>query len=285
PTFVRLNKDLEVTASEPLRTTEFPQGITLAWGLSCSGESCYALAADTASPARLFSVELAASGDGYRAAAESWAPPPPPRLEANRAIADADPLSDLAVALDGADGLIAWLTYFDPSTPYARRKTPAPDGRFDSVLSVLKVQNLDAKDSAPMTVSYRARSLGGVALSAGDPAKHESLLVWSALDNKQPQVFVTLLARTGKKVSQQMLTRAPGDVSDVAAGFVPDSAQGQGGWIVAWVDERHGDAEVYSARIGKGLQRVGPDRRVTSATGAATGVQVLPRGENTWLVW
>ncbi len=285
PTFVRLNKQLEVVASEPLRTTEFPGGITLAWGLSCSGESCYALAADTASPARLFSIELAASGDSYRAAAEAWIPAPPPRLEANRAIATAEPLSDLAVAMDGAEGQIAWLTYFDPSIPYVRRKTPAPDGRFDPVRAVLKVQSLDAGDSAPTTVSYRARSLGGVALSAGDPAKHETLLVWSALDNKQPQVFVTLLARTSKKISQQMLTRAPGDVSDVAAGYVADSPAGQGGWIVAWVDERHGDAEVYAARIGKGLQRVGPDRRVSSAPGAATGVQVLPRGDSTWLAW
>lgn len=287
PTFVRLDSKLEVVASEPLRTNELPKGISIAWGLSCPRESCFALAADNQNPARLFSVELAATGTAYRAAAEAWTPESPPRLETNLALASGDPLSDVAAVKQGSGSLVTWLTFFDPATPYTRRTTPAPDGRFDPVRALLKVRSVKA-DGTPgpvETISYRARSLGGVALSAGDPKTDDALLVWSALDNKVPQVFVTLLGAGGKKTRQQMLTRAPGEVSDVGAGYVPDSPLGAGGWIVGWVDERHGDPEVYAARIGKGLQRVGPDRRITTATGAATDVRVLPRGDKTWLVW
>ncbi|MCA9631834.1 MAG: hypothetical protein KC766_29475 [Myxococcales bacterium] len=287
PTFVRFDSKLEVTASEPLRTNELPKGINVAWGLSCPRESCFALAADNRNPAQLFSVELAPTETAFRAAAETWTPESPPRLESNQALAMGDPLSDVSVVKQGSESLVAWLTFFDPSTPYTRRKTPAPDGRFDPVRALLKVRGV-AADGTPgsvETISYRARSLGGAALSAGDPKGKEALLAWSALDNKVPQVFVTLLGAGGKKLRQQMLTRAPGEVSDIGAGYVPDSAQGAGGWIVGWVDERNGDPEVYAARIGKGLQRIGPDRRITSATGAATDVRVLPRGDKTWLVW
>ncbi len=287
PTFVRLDRKLEVVASEPLRTNELPKGINLAWGLSCPRESCFALAADNRNPAQLFSVELAPTETAYRAAAETWTPESPPRLDTNQALAVGDPLSDVSVVKQGSGSLVAWLTFFDPTTPYTRRKTPAPDGRFDPVRAQLKVRDVAADGTlgSVETISYRARSLGGAALSAGDPKGKDALLVWSALDNKVPQVFVTLLGAGGKKTRQQMLTRAPGEVSDLGAGYVPDSALGAGGWIVGWVDERHGDPEVYAARIGKGLQRIGPDRRVTSATGAATDVRVLPRGEKTWLIW
>ncbi|MCA9647719.1 MAG: hypothetical protein H6718_22420 [Polyangiaceae bacterium] len=287
PTFVRLDSKLEVVASEPLKTNELPKGINIAWGLSCPRESCFALAADNQNPAQLFSVELAPTGTAYRAAAEAWTPESPPRLETNQALAISDPLSDVAAVKQGSGSLVAWLTFFDPTTPYTRRTTPAPDGRFDPVRALLKVRSVasDGTPGAVETISYRARSMGGVALSAGDPKGNDALLVWSALDNKVPQVFLTLLGAGGKKTKQQMLTRAPGEVSDVGAGFVPDSALGAGGWIVGWVDERHGDPEVYAARIGKGLQRIGPDRRVTSVTGAATDVRVLPRGDKAWLVW
>src|SRR6185436_2596475 len=109
-----------------------------------------------------------------------------------------------------------------------------------------------------------AHSIGGVALAAGDPAKKEALLVWAAIDNKQPQVFATALDKTGKKLLQKMITRRTGELSDVAVAFAGD------GYLLSWIDERNGDPELYAAKLNRLLQRAGPERRLTSSKGAAT---------------
>src|SRR5690606_33201340 len=55
--------------------------------------------------------------------------------------------------------------------------------------------------------------------------------------------------------------------------------------IVAWIDERDGDPEVYSAKIDERLQRVGTEQRVTRAPGAASGPALLPVADGVVLVW
>src|SRR5690606_21899862 len=67
--------------------------------------------------------------------------------------------------------------------------------------------------------------------------------------------------------------------------WAPQAADGRPGLIVAWVDTRDGDAEVYAARLDARLQKVGADRRITSATGAATEVRVLVRGAEPWIAF
>jgi hypothetical protein len=91
---------------------------------------------------------------------------------------------------------------------------------------------------------------------AHDPKSDQTLLVWSALDQKKPHVFVTLVDAEGKKIAQRMLTSSAGEVYDSAAVPVGD------GWVVAWVDTRSGAPRAYSTKIDNKLARKSPDQPV-----------------------
>lgn len=277
PFYVRLDRSLSVVGGAPIPAND--GWAALAWGLSCRGDACAVLAASAQDPAPIFTVDVTAVSDGWRLPANSAPRPEPPRLAGVRALASIDLLADIDVLSENGATLAATLTYFDPSTPYERLSRPAPDGRFDPLRALLQIWLPDEPDAAPQTISLRARSLGGVALAPMGGSSPGALLAWAALDNGQPQVFLTLLDGRGKKVSQRMLTRSDGEVSDVAAARVAD------GWIVAWVDERDGDPEIYAAKIDARLQRVGPEQRVTRAPGAASGPALLPVADGVVLVW
>jgi hypothetical protein len=117
-----------------------------------------------------------------------------------------------------------------------------------------------------------------VALAA-DPKGPGALLAWAALDNQKPQLFATLLDANGKRSTQRMLTRAAGEVSEIAATSVP------GGYVVAWVDERHGDPEVYVVRLDGNLRPVGGERRLTDSPGMASDLSLLPAGDSVLLAF
>jgi hypothetical protein len=196
-------------------------------------------------------------------------------------VSDSDSLSDVA-ATSLADGsVVSWLTYFDPAQPLTRLKTPAPDGRFDPLSAELAVRAVTGSVAdAPRaeTISLRARSLGG-ALLVPDPKVGDALLAWTALDAGKPQVFVTLVGRDGKKIRQRMLTRTPGEKSDVAGVFAAD------GWLLAWVDERNQGQEVVLTKINRALTTVVPERVVTQAPSAASAPSLLEQGGHVWMTW
>jgi hypothetical protein len=283
PTFVRFGNELEVLASEPLRLAPLRGGIaTLAWGMTCADARCFALAALATTPAPVFAVKLERRSDHWRPAGWPVRRAAAPRAASIEAVAGADPLSDAAAARVGDTTLAAWITYFDPTTPWERLKKPAPDGRFDPLQARLEIRAIgksSADSPAAQNVSLRARSLGGVALTSGEPAHKDALIAWAAIDNKQPQVFLTLVDATGRRLQQKMLTRRQGDVGDVALASVSD------GFFVAWVDERHTDPEVYVTKVNRMLQRVAPERRLTTAAGGATGVTLLARGDHVIVAW
>lgn len=282
PTFVEFNRNLEVVAAEPARLSALGgAGVSLAWGLTCRKSGCMTLAALAKSPAPIFSVDLSAHSGEWTPPGHRVTPPAPPRVVSNAAVAELAPLADVAAVRMGSTTLAAWVTYFDPTTPYQRLKHPAPDGRYDPTRALLQVRAFpDGKPAGKtQTISLRARSLGGVSLAPGDPSKNEALLAWAAMDNKQPQVFLTRVGADGKKQVQHALTHHKGETSDVVATYVGD------GWLVAWVDERSGDPEVYVTKVNRALRRVTPEHRVTSVTGAATGLAMLRRGDHTLLAW
>lgn len=283
PTYVQFDRQLEVVASEPMRLDLLDGAApTLAWGLSCAKSGCLTLAAVESSPAPVFAVRLESDAGAWRPAARHVPREAPPRAVGLEAIAELDPVHDVSVLPVGDSALVAWVTYFDPTTPYVRLKRPAPDGRLDPLRALLQVQAAsgDAGELGPIeTVSLRARSLAGVSLAPGRPGQNEALLVWSAIDNKQPQVFLTLLDARGKKKQQKMLTHNRGEVNDVAAVNVGD------GWLVGWVDERSGDPEVYVTRIDQRLQRRSPEQRLTEAAGSATDVVMRSEDDHTQVFW
>lgn len=280
PTFVQFDHAFDVVGSEPLRLDELDgRAADLAWGLTCGFHECTALAARSSDPAPVFAVRLAPQSREWEPAGARYSPPAPPRPTTIQAIGQVDALGDLAAARVGQGTLAAWLTYFDPAIPYEKPEKPAPDGRYAPVRAILTVRRLPAEGDPPEAevVSYRARSLGGVALSPNDAS--EALLVWTAIEAKKPQVFTTLLSEAGQKKRQRMLTHSQGEVADVAAAFVGD------GWVIAWIDERDGEPEVYVTKVDESLRRVVPERRVTQAAGSPSQVRLLSRGEHVFAVW
>lgn len=279
PTWVELGRDMGVLVSAPVRMTALGgEPPDLAWGLSCLRKSCSVLAAQSVSPAPVYLVELQPQGPAYRPIASRAIEKLPPRATALETVASTEPLADLALGKVGDASLAAWVTYFDPSAPYQRLAKPTPDGRFDPIRARLQTHPLGGGRAEPETLSIRARSLGGVSLAAATGSS-EALLGWTALDNKLPQVFATVVDSGGKKLRQRMLTRAPGEKSDVSIAALAD------GWILAWIDERAGDPELFALRLNRQLMNVGPEKRLTSAKGSAADTAVLSRGSDVWAAW
>lgn len=57
------------------------------------------------------------------------------------------------------------------------------------------------------------------------------------------------------------------------------------GFVVAWVDTRDKNGEVYVARTNRELEKTVVDKRITNADGDASDVQVLVRGSDTFVVY
>lgn len=281
PTFVRFGANLHVEASEPLRLDSLDGApAELGWELSCRGTRCFALAALGDAPAPVFLTTLERRSDAYRPAGFSLASEAPPRLRENRVLARTDPLADLALAKTSTGSLAAYLTDFDPATPWVKLKHPAADGRLEPLRAKLALVGLGA-DGTPkpeQVLSLRAHSLGGVTLAPGAPGQ-DLLAGWTGFDAGQPQVFLTLVGPDGAHHAQRMLTHKTGGASDVAAAPVGK------GWVVAWVDERDHDPEVYATRVDEKLARVGNEHRLTNAPGPATHVTLLPLGDATLVAW
>lgn len=277
PAFVELGGDLEVLASEPLRLAPASgQLADLAWGLSCTAESCSALAALPAAPVPIYGVELRARSQGWTAAARRVGGALPRAIEM-RAAAEGDPLADVAAARASDGWLVATLTQFDDSTPYVQRKTPAPDGRLAPVRAVLSVQPFSdaGRSSDARVVSWRARASSGVALAP--LANGRALLAWTAIDRQRPEVFATLLGARGQSLSQRMLTTNAGEVSAVGA-----AGLGRGA-VVAWVGDRDGAPRLFAVRLNDDLVRAAPEQRLSPA-GGFNGLSVARVGDEIWVL-
>jgi len=57
------------------------------------------------------------------------------------------------------------------------------------------------------------------------------------------------------------------------------------GWLVAWVDARDGNGEVYAAKVSRELDRFGPGQRITNAPGDAADVALAVEGDTAWVAW
>ncbi len=277
PTFVELGAGLDVVASEPLRLSpEHAQKPALAWGLRCAADTCFALSAlPNELPVPIYGVELRARSRAWNALGETRPKRSPAALDM-RALAETDPLADVAATALGDEILVASLTQFDDSTPYVRRTTPAPDGRLAPLRALLRVQALGKNaNAAPQVVSYRARAAGGLALVAAP--EQRAFLAWTALDRQRPEVFGTLVAPTGKALVQRMLTVGAGEVTRVAAAALPV------GFVVAWIGDGEGVPQAFSTWIGADLNRKAAPKALTRAPGAATAMSLVARGEEAWL--
>jgi hypothetical protein len=287
PTYVRFGAGLDVKASEPFRLEALSgEPAELGFGLSCGSTQCFALAALGEAPAPVYAVKLERRSDTYRPSATRIGPAARPSIRENRVLASTDALADVSLTRSGKGTLAAYLTDFDPTTPWVKLKAPASDGRYEPLRARLELIGLKQDGSAlapPSALSIRAHSLGGISLApamvAGPVASTDLLAAWTGLDLGQPQVFLTLVSPEGTRKTQRMLTRKSGDASDVA------TASLQNGWLVAWVDERDKDPELYATRVDGKLARIGNEQRITKAPGSATQVTLAPVGDTAVVAW
>jgi hypothetical protein len=109
----------------------------------------------------------------------------------------------------------------------------------------------------------------------------------------EPQVVVTRLGPEGEKLAQRGVTSIArkkkggvgSEASDVAIAYAGGDGSGGDAWIVAWVDTRDGNPEIYVAKVDRTLNKIVPDRRVTEAPGDSVEVQIAVRGKDAFLVW
>ncbi len=115
-----------------------------------------------------------------------------------------------------------------------------------------------------------------------------------AHERGEPQVFVTKVGPDGEKLAQKGVTTVSrkkakksdgSDAADVAIAYAGGEGSGGDGWITAWSDTRDGNAEIYVARLDRGLNKTVPDQRITAAAGASVEVQLIVRGKDAFLVW
>ncbi|MEZ4222718.1 MAG: hypothetical protein R3B13_17380 [Polyangiaceae bacterium] len=276
-TLVELDRTLTPTLATPL--TLAPLGgkaAPLAWGLTCGPSRCLVLAATDGAPAEVYAVRPDAAAATWQPAAQREQPSEPPALEALSTLARADaPITTLDATAQGEHPVVAWLTFFDPTTPWQRLGKPAADGRFDPARATVATTRLGSGSSE--VISFRARSSVGLSLASDGGAFGEALLVWGALDAKIPQVFTTVVDASGKKLRQRMLTRSKGEKLDAVTARVAD------GWVVAWIDERGGAPEIYSAKVNRFLQRVGPEHKVGGSAPSSLALHAL--GKDGVLAW
>ncbi len=284
PTFVAFDASLTVISSEPLVLPALGgRAAELGWGLTC-GAGCFALAAPSRSPSRLFAVQLPVRQSLYHAAAERESPGGRPRVTSSHVLArTGEPLAHVVADAYAGHGVVGYVTDFDPTTPWQKLSKPAADGRLEPLRAKVALRAFSTEGTQPLAeeqvVSLRAHSLGGLTLVPAGPLGKEALALWTGLDQGEPQVFLTLVDGVGKRSQQRMLTRKPGDASDVAGLFL-DS-----GYLVAWVDGRSGDPEIYAARISRTLERASPEQRVTTTDGAAAEVTFARVAGRPYLVW
>lgn len=285
---IHLDEDLTPAGVVPVRAGASSASAEFLWDLECE-EECWALTApgaEVGSPSRATHVHFTRlpRDPGWHSPAYRVRGHTLPHTERQLRVSTALPLEGLQ-AWQGPQGpVLAWLSYFDPWTPWVTPKKPAPDGRLAPVRAILRAQGLvtdadqeEVRVAAEETISWRAHSPGGLSVAPGRDS--ERLLLWSALDGGQPQVFGTLVDEQGKRLRQRMLTRTAGEVQNVAAVRLDSS------WLLAWVDGRDGANHVYGLRVDDRLEALGSEVPLSRATRDPTGVHLLRRGELVLATW
>lgn len=285
PTFVELTREFAPITVEPLRLEPLDGAFAeLGFGLGCSGESCFAIAALARTPAPIFATVLESRSSSFVSPVQRVDETGTPRVIAHEALKIVPSCAAFALEDSGGQEYLATITDFDPTTPWKRLDRPASDGRYEPLRAELNLERLSSEPKRveglrASPLSIRAHSYGGVTLAPGQPERGELLVAWAGVDQGNPQVFLTLIGKSGARIAQRMLTRIKGDLGDIAAVWVGD------GWVVSWVDDRSGDLEVFAAKIDRALNRVGKEQRITDAVGAAADPTLVFDGTTLRLAW
>jgi len=271
PFYIRLDASFAAVQSEAL--VNGPP-LALAWGMECATASrirsepahCLALAASVETPTMIYTVDLSERASTNAPPVSPALPDDAPRLTSTHTLGTSMQVGDVASVRVGETTLVASVvsTGVDDKTHEdhtALRITPIAGG------SAL----------APVTLSQRALLTGGVGIAPG-PGPKEATVVYVAKDSAGARVHVARIDDRGvRRVDSALPGGARGDASDVSIAAV------EGGFVVAWVDTRDGNGEVYAAKLGNDL--TGVQTRITNALGDATDTALVTVDGSVVLAW
>ena len=285
PTFVRFDARLDPIQTEPILLGDGASAAALGWGLRCAGERCFALAATGETPTPIFAIDLEPRVSPFAVHAGSQPAAEASRVTSIATVASGMRYDEMAVARLGDALLVAALASGAdaPAGGADEPRGPGDHRRERSRGATLTLRALDDEGrprGATTTLTSRAVSVGGVALAPGGSVEDGAAVAWVGRDSHDRQVHIAHLDRTGRRNNEvQLTTRAKGDVSSVAIAWAGD------GWLVAWVDSRDGNGEVYATKIDRDLNRVAREERITNAPGDAGDIALAIRGNVAWLAW
>ncbi len=301
PTMVRLGADLEVKWSEPIRFggTRSGDGVPdYAWSLSCVAGSCAALAADGVDPTTFYLAQSVDRESVWLAPAWRSDDERPPKVLSLRTVTRGDRIAAAhAIRLPESNKpAVGWVSYFQPGMP--SEEPPRGEAPYSASLGV-RTSTLTSGGSENVSVlSRRASSIGGISLTPSTQKKEEAIAVWVAEEKSGPQVYATRIDAAGKKLNQKKVTlvsrsgkgKTPSvathvAVTGAAAPATKGESNGAEGYVVAWVDSRDGNGELYAARLGKDLEKTVVDKRLTNAPGDAADVSLTSRGSDAFIAF
>lgn len=282
-TLLRADDKLGVVQREPLDFQADPA--TMGWGLTCDGDACFALAASPGSPGSPSRIRTATVRSRINRTPTS--PKSSPAVEGPHvvdiaAVASGESIVDIATARFGETSLVALLGAASESVTPQRSGTRGAEARVAKVAGVTlttRVVDENGATSTPIVISKRALPIGGVAIAGTDKPEDGGAIAWVARENGDPEVHVTRIDKRGKRTNDVQLTTTKGDASDVTITWAGN------GWIVAWVDGRDGNGEVYATKVSLDLSRIAREERITRAPGDASDLVALPHNDTIWLAW
>lgn len=249
--FLRFDGGLKPADVEPL-------GDGAAWSLDCDGDHCAALTATGEPETRVSFIDLP-KHDPRALAPLSRVPRG--AIQSLSTLSARASVSDVAVVRSGSALLLASLAHDEA-------------GKEDT--ETLTVRALTAgADPESHVLTRRALAIGNVAMAEDDRG---AVVAWVSKD-ADPAVYLAKVDAHGKKTKDTRLTSTPGAKSDVAIARI------SGGFVVAWVDGRDGNGEVYATRVTAELTRDGRDERITRAPGDATDLVVIASGDHVVAAW
>jgi hypothetical protein len=263
PTYVRLDSALSV-----VQTEAFVHGpaVSLAWSLDCGKDACIALAAGPDVPTSVYGVDLGERASTNAAPVSKAIPEDAPRLGSTVTLASGTQVADVAAAHIGETTLVASIV------------SSGVDEKTHEEKNTLRITPVTAgKAQTTTTLSTKALATGGIAMSASSNGK-DAVVAYVAKDGAGTRVNVSRIDDKGARRGDAQLPGGKGEASDVSLQAVDD------GFVIAWVDTRDGNGEVYAAKLRNDLSTAS-FTRVTNAPGDATDTALAMNGSSLVLAW
>ena len=226
---------------------EVNRPLAVAWDLSCDPKQCVNLAASPGNPTTVYSITTSLTAPAEKKGRQ--AEPPVPSVVVSE-------FGGAVVGLAASNGLTATLSETHAQNHFVLQATP-----FGESLEPPKVQ------APPLT---RTAVLGGGVSMAPGPKDEGAVVAWVADDAGVEHVHLARVDKAGQRKNHVLLTQQKGDKGTVCVarlGAGADQKAAEAGYVVAWIDERASEPQIYATRVTNDLTRVARETKITEAPG------------------